>query len=93
MNPYTFVVEILPWSLSAFGILMIYLAGNKNPLAWFIGLGNQCCWVIWIVVTQNWGLLPQSSVLIVLMIRNAVKWREEMKKPTSATIGQTDGGV
>jgi hypothetical protein len=75
MTLYAFITEILPWSLSAFGILMIYLAGNKDPVAWVVGLGNQCCWVVWIITTRNWGLLPQSSVLIVLMIRNLIKWR------------------
>lgn len=64
----------LPWLLSAITIWMTVLAGNKHRLAWAIGLVNQALWLVWIVATESWGLLPMNFALWVVYYRNHIKW-------------------
>lgn len=65
----------IPYVLSVFTLWMMYLAGNKSPLAWKVGLGNQVLWVTWICVSHTWGLAPLTAALIVMYIRNLWKWK------------------
>jgi len=65
----------LPWLLSAITIWMTFLAGNKHPLAWAIGIVNQALWLIWICISSAWGLLPMNFALWYLYFRNHLKWQ------------------
>ena len=65
----------LPWFMSAVTIWMTLLAGNKHRSAWLIGLGNQLLWLVWIVATGAYGLLPMNAALWIVYGRNHLKWR------------------
>lgn len=67
----------LPWILSAITIYMTVLAGNKAPNAWLFGLANQALWLLWIIATTSWGLLPMNLALWFLYGRNHLKWNSE----------------
>lgn len=64
----------LPYLLSAITIYMTVLAGNKNRHAWAIGLANQALWLVWIVASASWGLLPMNLALWIVYGRNHLKW-------------------
>lgn len=68
------VVAYLPWFLSAVTIYMTVLAGNKNRHAWAVGLFNQAAWLVWIIMSETWGLLPMNLALCVVYGRNRIKW-------------------
>lgn len=65
----------LPWLLSAITIWMTLLAGNKHRSAWVVGLVNQALWLVWIIASETWGLLPLTAALSIVYVRNYVKWR------------------
>ena len=67
----------MPWILSAITVYMSILVGNQNKNAWVIGLGNQCLWLLWIVVDQAWGLVPMNLILSVTYFRNHIKWNKQ----------------
>jgi hypothetical protein len=69
------VIKNLPWLLSAITIYSMLLAGNKRRGAWIVGLVNQALWLIWIVVSKSWGLLPMNLALWVVYARNYLKWK------------------
>lgn len=72
----TEIVRIyLPWLLSAITIYMTVLAGNKSRNAWLFGLANQALWLVWIIATGSWGLLPMNIALWFVYARNHLKWR------------------
>lgn len=73
------IITYLPWLLSAITIYMNVLAGNKRSGAWAIGLGNQALWLLWIVLTGTWGLLPMNIALWIVYARNLRKWSGEEK--------------
>lgn len=64
----------LPWLLSAFTIVVMVMAGNKHRLSWAVGLLGQVFWLVWIMASQSWGLLPSCLVLVVVYGRNHLKW-------------------
>jgi len=72
----TAVVALLPWLLSAVTIWMTLLAGNKHPKAWAIGLGNQALWLVWIIASASWGLIPMNLALWAVYARNHLKWSQ-----------------
>lgn len=67
---------IIPYILSAITIYMFVLAGNKSKYAWAVGLGNQALWLIWIIISATWGLLPMNLALWVVYARNHLKWNK-----------------
>jgi hypothetical protein len=69
--------DALPWVMSAVTLYAMYLAGNKSPVAWMLGLGNQALWLLFIVHTAAWGLLPMLVGMVVIYSRNLLKWKRE----------------
>lgn len=67
----------LPWLLSAITIYMTVLAGNKNRNAWLFGLINQALWLVWIIASSAWGLLPMNLALWIVYGRNHLKWNRK----------------
>lgn len=68
------IITYLPYLLSAITIYSMLLAGNKKRGAWLVGLVNQLLWLVWIFLTQAWGLLPMNIALWVVYGRNYLKW-------------------
>jgi hypothetical protein len=66
--------DYLPWLLSAITIWMNVLAGNKHKSAWAVGLVNQALWLVWIISTGTWGLLPMNFALWIVYGRNHWRW-------------------
>ena len=71
------IADYLPWLLSAITIYSMLLAGNKRRGAWLVGLVNQALWLIWILLTGSWGLLPMNVALWVVYARNYVRWKPD----------------
>ena len=69
-----YIINYLPWLLSAITIYSMLLAGNKRKAAWLFGLINQFLWLIWIINVGSWGLLPMNIALWVVYFRNYIKW-------------------
>lgn len=57
----------------------MWAAGSKKPWAWLVGLGNQALWLVVIVTTGAWGLLPLSASLVVIYTRNHIRWTKEAR--------------
>ena len=74
------IVIYLPWLLSAITIYSMLLAGNKKKGAWLVGLLNQFLWLVWIVLSSAWGLLPMNIALWIVYGRNYLKWSSPSSK-------------
>ena len=68
------IITWLPWLLSAITIYMTQLVGDKKASAWLVGLANQLLWVVYILATEAWGLIPLNIALWVAYTRNYIKW-------------------
>jgi hypothetical protein len=68
------IIFYLPFILSGVTIWMTLLAGNKHRHAWAVGLCNQALWLVWIITSSSWGLLPMNAALWAVYARNHLKW-------------------
>ena len=78
----------LIWSfvLSGIGIVGIVLAGSKYKLGWLIGFFVQPLWVVFAVVTGQYGFILNAVVYAIVYARNWVRWRRE-----ETTVEVTEG--
>lgn len=72
-----FVIVYLPWVLSGITIWMNILAGNLHKSSWLIGLIGQVLWLVWILISENWGFLPLNITLWIIYFRNHRKWNRK----------------
>lgn len=74
------IETIIPYFLSIITIYMSFLAGNKKSYTWKIGLLGQALWLVWIIMSKTWGLLPLNIALWIMYFRNNIKWSEKKVK-------------
>lgn len=69
------------WSygLAAVGILGIYLAGRRNLWGWAIGVGAQALWVVYALVTGQYGFIASAVAYAAVYGRNWARWRAEAR--------------
>ena len=72
-----FIINYLPYLLSAITVYIYLLAGNKDKKVWVVALASQVLWLIWIVAVKSWGLLPGNIALWIVFFRNYFKWEKE----------------
>lgn len=73
-----FLIEYMPWLISASTVLQVYMAGSMHRHAWTFSMFCQLLWTIWIVLSATWGLLPLTVMLWIISIRNHMIWRKEL---------------
>ena len=69
------------WSyvLASIGILGIYIAGKNNKWGWAIGLAAQSLWIIYAVVTSQYGFIVSAIAYGYFYGLNFYKWNMEGK--------------
>lgn len=71
----------LVWSiaLAAVGIIGIWLAGNRSRIGWALGLSAQVLWVIFALVTIQYGFILSALAYGFVYGRNLYRWRTERR--------------
>lgn len=64
---------------SALTIAGSWFYGNKSPLGPWAGIAAQVPWNIIMIHGSLWGLAPVNIMMLVIHIRNLVKWRADAK--------------
>lgn len=72
----------LVWSISLalIGIIGMHIAGKKSQWGWFIGLSAQVLWVIFAIVTNQYGFILSALAYGSVYWNNWSKWRKEHRK-------------
>lgn len=70
------------WSLvlAAVGVLGLFIAGRKHWAGWAIGLGAQVLWVIYALVTRQYGFLASAFAYGAVYGNNLRRWVADEKK-------------
>jgi hypothetical protein len=73
----------LIWSvvLAAVGILGLYLAGSRNVWGWLVSFGAQTLWIIFALVSKQYGFILSALAYGWVYGRNYLKWRREQEEP------------
>lgn len=72
----------LIWSivLAVIGLIGIHVAGKKSHWGWFIGMGAQILWLIFAVVTAQYGFILSAVAYGWMYGKNWWKWRKEKRE-------------
>jgi hypothetical protein len=80
----------LVWSivLAGVGILGLYLAGSRNLWGWLVSFGAQALWIIFAIVSKQYGFILSALAYGWVYGRNYLKWRREQEEKNAARSGQ-----
>ncbi len=67
----------MDWLLSGISILMLWLMGNKSRWGPIVGIVTQVLWLIYVLNTEQHGLLIGTVAYAVIHVRNLRKWNKE----------------
>lgn len=75
------------WSyiLAPFGLIGLWMSGNRNRWGWALSIGAQILWLTYAVQTEQWGFVPGSAAYGLIYLRNFIGWS---KKPAGATTDE-----
>lgn len=68
------IMEIMPWVLSAMSAIMLWSMGDKKKWGPGFGLLNQAVWIVYVLMTDQWGLMPGVLVYTFIHARNLYVW-------------------
>jgi hypothetical protein len=54
-----------------------YFYGNKSVLGPWFGIAAQVPWWLIMVSGSLWGLLPVNGMMLIMHIRNLIRWRQD----------------
>lgn len=65
------------WSvgLAIGAVWSAWLLGNRNRAGWSLGLVLQLGWIVYSVMSRQWGFLASAVVFTVVDARNYLKWK------------------
>lgn len=80
------------WSfvLAAVGIAGIYLAGKKSKWGWGLGLAAQVMWLIFAVVTAQYGFILTAVAYGAVYGKNLWQWHREESKVGSDVLTNSE---
>lgn len=68
------------WLLMAVGVTGLFLAGKKRKVGWMIGIGVQLLWIMYAIVSKQWGFIMSALVYGAVNTINWRRWRREDKE-------------
>lgn len=67
------------WSyvLTLIGVTGFFLAGKKVWWCWYLNIANQVIWLVYSLVTEQYGFLLGVLVYTWVFVKNAIAWTKE----------------
>ena len=63
------------WVLAVIGVLGIFFVGRKNFLGWYILLFNETLWMLYAVVTKQYGFIFSALAYAAVYIQSHRHWK------------------
>jgi hypothetical protein len=72
------------WSyvLAAIGVVGIFFVGRKHRWAWLWLIFNECLWIIYAVVTNQYGFIFAAVAYTLVYIKSFMSWKSEAESGT-----------
>lgn len=62
------------WLLTAVGVLAVYLIGSQRRSGFALGVAAQALWIVYAVVTEQYGFVIASLLYATMYARGWKKW-------------------
>jgi len=69
-------MELFSWILSAIGIISYYILGRKNRWGWIINASYQLVWIIYALLTHQYGFIIVCVFFFVVAMKNFFHWNK-----------------
>jgi hypothetical protein len=70
-------MELWSWALAAIGVVGIYFVGKKTLWGWFVLLFNETLWIIYAIVTQQYGFIVSAIAYAAVYISSYTNWKKD----------------
>jgi len=70
------ITIIMPYVLSVNTMFSMHYVGKLRTIGWALQLGGQFGWLLWMVVSQNFGFLLLNAFMWYVIIKNLLAWRK-----------------
>lgn len=74
------------WCLAPFGLLGMWVVGQRRRWGWVLSLITQCLWAGYAVGTAQYGFLLGTTAYAGVYLRNWLRWRTEPSDPLPRTL-------
>lgn len=62
------------WLLMFVGVTGLYFSGKQKWWGWLIGLFSEILWIIYAIVTEQYGFIIFALVYAIVFAKNAYTW-------------------
>lgn len=66
--------QLPSFGVCLWGVLLLWIAGDKKRLGWALGILGEAFWVVYAVWLHQWGLILGAVMYAAIYARNFVKW-------------------
>jgi hypothetical protein len=73
----------MDWILSALMIGFYWLNGDKWKYVWYYLIGCNLLWIYYAIDIKQYGLIPSSTLICAVAVRNLFKWRQDYERQKS----------
>lgn len=71
------IMELWSWGLAIIGVAGIYFVGRKTLWGWFVLLFNEVIWIVYAVVTEQYGFIVSAIAYAAVYIKSYLHWKED----------------
>jgi hypothetical protein len=68
------------YTLAGLGVVSLYLTGKKLKSGWVVGLANSALWIVYGLVTEQYGFIISAFVFIGVQYKNYLAWAKEERE-------------
>jgi hypothetical protein len=75
-------VEYWSYVLATIGVTGIFFVGRKTIWGWLILCLNECLWIIYALITKQYGFIIAAIAYGVVYVKSFIGWRrDEVRAP------------
>lgn len=71
------MTEYWSWLLAVVGVSGIYFVGKKTIWGWLVLLANECLWIGYALITQQYGFIFMALAYATVYMKSYLEWRKE----------------
>lgn len=75
------------WCLAPFGLLGMWVVGQKKRWGWVVSMLTQSLWAFYAVGTGQYGFLIGTLSYFVVYLRNWLRWKDHPADPLTRVAG------